>query len=685
MRKLIAILAASALFSGLSLATESSLSYAATSNVGVSTGGRTVRVIVGSDRYDTAVLVSQAGFPQGAPAVVITRGDDFADALCGAPLAHAYGGPLLLTPASGLPGKVVAELERLHPSHVFLIGIGGASSPVLKQVMSFVGPEGVTTLVGRDRYETAALVADQLRLKAGSPTKVIIAPGDSFADALAVAPLAAVNHWPILYTPRSGNLPQITRDEIAELGVDSALEIGTYARIDLPNVVRLAGADRYDTCAQIAQFALAHGLTTAHVAFVTGEKFPDGLAAAPYLALDAGILLLTGQAGATPAVTGFLSPRAAGVRTLEAIGLTAVPAGPWLSTVPASTGYSWGTAPTPTMSPPASTTTTVAAPTSTSVKPTTTTMASTPTMSPPASTTTTVAAPTSTTVKPTTTALASTPTTLPQASSFDLKAAVAACPAGGTVNLPEGTITLDSTVTLKSGVTLKGQGMAVTVVKATADFPLELTGTTGVTLEAFTLQGRGQRASGEQYGISVSYDGTASKVTLRSLEATGFSVAGFFGASSSVIDDLLVEGCVFHNCGEFGIAKGGTKTSSRWTIRNTKAFDFAGTLYPPHGIYLHNINGLLVEGCEAYGPLGDRPSGYSGFEFDDCQGVIRSCYAHDCKTTAANGFGFIVLGTGDLVFDNCRGERNVDDFFQCAYTGIVQYIDCIGTTQVWGP
>ena len=102
-RRLIAILAVSALISGLLLATESSPSYAATSNPGASTDGRTVRVIAGADRYETAVLVSQAGFPQGAPAVVIARGDDFADALCSAPLAYAYGGPLLLTPASGLP------------------------------------------------------------------------------------------------------------------------------------------------------------------------------------------------------------------------------------------------------------------------------------------------------------------------------------------------------------------------------------------------------------------------------------------------------------------------------------------------------------------------------------------------------------------------------------------------------
>ena len=252
------------------------------------------------------------------------------------------------------------------------------------------------------------------------------------------------------------------------------------------------------------------------------------------------------------------------------------------------------------------------------------------------------------------------------------------------MNLPAGTITLAGSVTLKSNITVKGQGMGVTVIRATADFPLVLTGTTGVTLEGFALQGRGQKAGGSQYGISVNYDGTASRITLLNLDVSQFSVAGFFGAGNSVIDDLLVEGCVFHHCGEFGIAKVGTRTSSRWTIRNTKAYDFSGNTMQPHGIYLHNVTGLLVEDCEAYGPLGDHPSGYSGFEFDDCQGVIRRCYAHDCKTTSENGFGFIVVGTGNIVFDNCRGERNVADFYQCAYSGVVQYLNCSGTTRVWG-
>ncbi len=82
-------------------------------------------------------------------------------------------------------------------------------SAVFRQVTEIAPAASITTLIGEDRYETAALVADQLKIKAGAPTKVVIAPADSLADALSVGTLAAVNHWPILYTPQRGTLPQV--------------------------------------------------------------------------------------------------------------------------------------------------------------------------------------------------------------------------------------------------------------------------------------------------------------------------------------------------------------------------------------------------------------------------------------------------------------------------------------------
>ena len=319
MRRIIALCSSLVLVAFFCLAIANTPSYAATA-------GPATRVIAGSDRYETAILLSKAGFPAGAPSVVLARGDDYADALCGAPLAHAYGGPLLLTSPGGLTSTLIAELQRLHPSRVFLLGLG---STVRTQVIDIVGAEAVTALVGRDRYETAAMVADQILAESGAPTKVVVAPGNNFPDALSVAPLAAANDWPILYTPQWGDVPQVTTEEILKLGVDSALVVGTWAHVALPEVVRKVGSDRYDTCALIAQYALTQGLTSTHIGFVTGENFPDGIASGPYLALDGGILLLAKGTAIPAPVASFLAPLATEIRLVEAIGLSKVPAGPW--------------------------------------------------------------------------------------------------------------------------------------------------------------------------------------------------------------------------------------------------------------------------------------------------------------------------------------------------------------------
>lgn len=47
---------------------------------------------------------------------------------------------------------------------------------------------------------------------------------------------------------------------------------------------------------------------------------------------------------------------------------------------------------------------------------------------------------------------------------FNLQAAINACPAGGTVSIPAGTLTLTSEVALRSGVSLQGAGVDKTIL-----------------------------------------------------------------------------------------------------------------------------------------------------------------------------------------------------------------------------
>ena len=84
------------------------------------TSGNVTR-LAGSDRYATAVAVSSGTFTSG-PTVFVATGINFPDALGGGPVAGGLPGPLLLVPGTWLPSTVAAELSRLDPGTVIILG-----------------------------------------------------------------------------------------------------------------------------------------------------------------------------------------------------------------------------------------------------------------------------------------------------------------------------------------------------------------------------------------------------------------------------------------------------------------------------------------------------------------------------------------------------------------------------------
>gem|GEM_PF-1170257 len=299
---------------------DSATTVTVSSTTTTTTTPRTDRVIAGADRYGTAIAISKLGFPNGAPALVLAAGDDYAEAVCAAPLAVAYGAPVLLIPPQGIETDLSTEIQRLNPSQVFLVGISRPST-VTGQLRNILQKATVTRLIGSDRFDTAALVANAVKAKLGTVTKVVIAPSDSFAEAIAVAPLAAAKGWPILLSPQNGAPPSATTDAITQLGATSALIVGTSAKVTLTDVVRKVGSDSYETVALIAQYAATQGLSFAHTAIATGDDFPDGLAAGPYLALDKGILLLAKGQQLPPVILSLFAANAKSIRTLDFIAL----------------------------------------------------------------------------------------------------------------------------------------------------------------------------------------------------------------------------------------------------------------------------------------------------------------------------------------------------------------------------
>ncbi len=249
----------------------------------------------GVDRYETAVAISQANFGPGTETVFIATGTDFPDALVAAPFAYAENAPLLLVRADAITAATRAELIRLDPDRIVILGGTGVVS---KAVASALGNYGtVERYAGADRYTTAVEIS-KAAFPSGAPV-VYIATGLDFADALAGAPAAAREGGPVLLT-RPATLGSAIRNELARLDPDRIVILGGTAAVSAQvevalaaygSVERIAGANRYATAIAVAKDAYPGGAAIAFLATV--DTFPDALATGPVAAALAGPLLLT--------------------------------------------------------------------------------------------------------------------------------------------------------------------------------------------------------------------------------------------------------------------------------------------------------------------------------------------------------------------------------------------------------
>ncbi len=84
--------------------------------------------LAGADRYATAAATSAASYARGVPVVYIATGGNFPDALVGAAAAGRDGAPLLLVSGTGIPAPIAAELARLAPARIVILGSTGVVS-----------------------------------------------------------------------------------------------------------------------------------------------------------------------------------------------------------------------------------------------------------------------------------------------------------------------------------------------------------------------------------------------------------------------------------------------------------------------------------------------------------------------------------------------------------------------------
>ena len=257
----------------------------------------------GTDRYGTAEAIDDQSFPAGpTPVVFVASGAAFPDALAGAAAAAKEHAPLVITTPTSLPASTQAELDRLKPQKIVILGgTGSVSAAVETQLDALVTDpvNDVQRIAGSDRYATAGAIATTFF--SGPVPVLYIADGLNFPDALAGAAAAGHVGAPILLvTPDS--IPDATAQAIATLAPKSIKVLGGTASVsdavaqdldaDTGTVTRLAGADRYATAAAISQDTYPGSPNVATLYVACGSNFPDALVGA---ALGKPLILADGR------------------------------------------------------------------------------------------------------------------------------------------------------------------------------------------------------------------------------------------------------------------------------------------------------------------------------------------------------------------------------------------------------
>jgi putative cell wall-binding protein len=239
--------------------------------------------ISGADRYSTALEISKANFPTPGVAVAyVVSGENFPDALSAVPAAAQQKAPMLLSMQSSVPANVLAELTRLKPAKIVVVGGLSVLSDAAVAQLGAIAP--VQRVDGIDRYQTSLRVGDILGgLRSGT---AYLATGSSFPDAISAASAAGFQKAPLILVDGTGTaVPSEVAAALAQWGVTKVVLVGGPAVMSpafeaavraLPNVTvtRLSGDDRYQTSLQINK-TIFGSVAGGYVA--TGVDYPDGL------------------------------------------------------------------------------------------------------------------------------------------------------------------------------------------------------------------------------------------------------------------------------------------------------------------------------------------------------------------------------------------------------------------------
>ena len=277
--------------------------------------------LAGDTRYDTAIkaadeLKAKLGVGKFS-AIIVTTGEEFADALAGSYLAAQKNAPILLVRNRDREMNQVKDYIKANLTSGGTVYLLGGEAAVSKKTETGLDGFQVKRLGGKDRYATNLLILQE----AGVTSKdILVSTGKCFADSLSASAVGL----PILLVKEQLNADQkeFLKDNTGKIyiigGKNAVSEKIENQLKEFGSITRLSGETRYETSVLVAETFFADP-TMAVIAY--GDNFPDGLSGGP-LAHAYGAPLLLTREGGEEAAEEYL--KAHGIQSGYAMGGTAV-------------------------------------------------------------------------------------------------------------------------------------------------------------------------------------------------------------------------------------------------------------------------------------------------------------------------------------------------------------------------
>lgn len=247
-------------------------------NFSASADSGNLQRISGTNRYETGVEVSRNVYKNSKKAVIVS-GEEYADALSGGNISMLEDIPLFMAHKNGLEKNVLDELNRLKVEEVVLVG--GNASISDKVEKELVKTFKVSRIAGANREGTSLEVYRALSKNHDIKT-IGISNGYKFTDSLAAIPYLKQEKGILLLSGKKDISNEIKNASENKKVVVFGGESSISKKADsLPNVMRIAGKNRFETAEKIGEnFAKNNGKNLKNidnVILTSGENYPDSL------------------------------------------------------------------------------------------------------------------------------------------------------------------------------------------------------------------------------------------------------------------------------------------------------------------------------------------------------------------------------------------------------------------------